>query len=356
MKKFRVSKKFWLVPIPKFWLWGLILSALIVMGLFIFLLFFFKDEPPEDIIIQNGVQKDIQKPVSFIYRYDGKEKEYLSDQGESWQDSTFSRFIYDAAPEGLELDKCYYFFYDNVGQKATVGGERKCNRELTITVGDGKGCPSQEENACTLYVYAIDSAGNESDSYGSAVYHIDWQSPKIGEPYLENKNYLAEVSDNLEVGYCWLYVNGKNAGPMKIKDNLAYLEYPVPEDESSTAFVRCADHYAPERENYLNLASSKLAEFIVFKNHPPEISLCRVNPVKGTSETAFQFEAEAVDPDGDNLFYNWDFGDGESSNKKNPIHYYFSPNTYQPKVIVLDGNGEDVNCSTAWVVVSSDND
>ena len=39
--------------------------------------------------------------------------------------------------------------------------------------------------------------------------------------------------------------------------------------------------------------------------------------------------------------YAWDFGDGETSNKKSPKHYYSSPGIYPVKLIVVDGELSD---------------
>lgn len=344
MGKIRLAKKFWLIFL-----------ILIILFLFVFFSWLSQNEIPEEIKIKGLSQEEIKKPVSSVYLYDFKEKEYLSDKGESWQNSNFIRYIYDLAPGDSNLDKCYYFLYDNLTKRTTAGGQRKCNDNLTVTVGENRDCSSQGEKACTLYVFAKDSLGNEGEMT-TVTYHIDWKSPKVGKAYQKEKNYLAEVSDNLKVGYCWLYLDNENVGSMEIENSLAILEYPAQKEESYTVFVRCADHYVPEKENYLNLAFGELAEFVIAQNHPPEVSYCRVIPTQGTVKTDFRFEVVAVDPDDDTLSYKWDFGEGEFSNEENPTHYYSSSGTYQPKVTVLDSKGEEVNCSTAWVVISSNNE
>ncbi len=341
MKKFWNSKKFWLI------------FALIGIGLFIW--FFWLSTKirwgvPEEIKNSAGTQARINKSVSSVYRYDFQKQEYLSDEGQSWQNSDFARFIYDLAPAGSTLEKCYYFLYDNFKKEMTGGNQRKCNSNLTITVGENKNCSSQGENACTLYVYAVDDLGIQGEM-ATVTYNIDYEGPRIGKVSLEDKSYLAEVSDNLKVSYCWLYLNNKNVGSMKIENNLASLEYSFLNGESYNAFVRCADQYDAERGEYLNINSGELTEIVIAQNHPPKISFCRVIPTQGSTQTNFKFETEASDPDGNALSYQWDFGDGEISNEKNPSHYYKSLNTYEPKVIVSDGEKE-LTCLTAWIIVS----
>lgn len=333
----KVSKKFLFL-----------LSALIVIGFFIF--FFLKADISLETIKEKKYFSTDLLSVSSVYRYDFEKKEYIFDNKGGWQNSDFTRYIYDLSPEGKNLETCYYFLYDNIEKKVTSGGQRKCNTNLIITVGKGKACSSQGENACTLYVFARDSDDIEGE-YGIASYHIDWQKPEVGKPYRRNGFFLTETYDNLNVDYCWLYLNGKNVGSMNIESGLASLEYFFEVEESYSVFVRCADHYDNEMNRYLNFSSGDAAEFFIFKNRPPEINFCKVFPVPGNLKTEFTFEVEVFDPDEDELNYFWDFGDGETSNEKNPVHQYPKIGTFEPKVEVFDGHGGKDGCSTAWVVV-----
>ncbi|OGZ18953.1 MAG: hypothetical protein A2175_01310 [Candidatus Nealsonbacteria bacterium RBG_13_42_11] len=324
--------------------------ALIVIGLFI--CFFLLPETfiPQEVKNKEGIVSATELSISSVYRYDFKEQNYVSDEGNSWQNSDFTRYVYDVAPAGATLEKCYYFLYDNVKKETTFIGQRKCNANLTITVGENKNCLSQGELACTLYIYAVDNVGNLGEM-AAVTYHIDWESPKIGKPYQENQNFISEVSDNIEVNYCWFYLDGENRGAMKIENGLATFNYKINEEEKHAVYVRCADQYNAEKEEYLNIASSGLFETVAFKNQPPKISSCKVSPTQGNKGTNFSFQIEASDPNGDNLNYNWYFGDGRTSNEKNPNHYYSLSGTFEPKVIISDGR-ENTVCATAWVIVS----
>jgi len=340
--KFKIPQNFWWV--------SLIVVALICLGLFIYFFWFLPNQIPEEIKEKENSQQEIEKAFSSVYRYDSKQKQYLSDPGNSWQNKDFVRYIYDQAPEGSEADKCYYFFYDNLKEQATYSGQRRCNANLTISLGEGRACSSQGEDACTIYIYAIDSNGLRGEMT-VITYHIDWQKPQVSQAIeKENNLFLAEVTDNLKVGNCWLYFNEEKVGLMEVEDGQATLNYPT-EEQSYTFWVTCVDHYEPEREVYLNVSSGQVGKSILAQNHAPQISSCRVVPAQGSREAKFLFFVEASDLDQDPLSYGWDFGDGQFSDEKTPTHSYSNLGTFEPKVVVSDGK-EEARCSTAWVIVS----
>jgi len=210
--------------------------------------------------------------------------------------------------------------------------------------------------------------------FGTATHNIDWEVPIVGKIYIENKElsepiyaekgksqtYLVEVSDNVGLDYCWLYINGENIKEMEITPQpckngescIASAEHAFTAGEIHRAWARCADHYNSEGGNYLNISSGPPVEINISVNHSPEVSSCHVSPTSGTSLTNFQFKVEASDSDEDLLSYNWDFGDEENSNEQNPNHRYLKPGIYQPKVTVFDGKDGQDSCSTAWVTVA----
>lgn len=361
--------------------WTLLVLLITLLGVLIYFFVLPRNEVSED-EIPKDFRDDEVAPISSIYKYDWRAKEYIPDSGEGWQSLSFIRYIYDLDEES-GLDTCYYFIYDNIREEISGGSSRRCNHNLIIRVGPEGVCSSQGKKACTLYVFATDRRGNgtmEADRditpprFETAAYHIDWEEPKVGKIYIENQEvkdiidiekdkpltYLAKVSDNIELNYCWLYINGENVKKMEIRPNpcqngtecKASVEYTFTEGETHFIWTRCADHYSPETNGYLNISAGLPVKVILAVNHPPEISSCKVTPTQGTLETEFQFEVEAIDIDEDKLSYKWDFGDGESSSQQNPQYHYLAVGTYQPKVEVLDNKGGKDNCSTAWVTVS----
>ena len=171
--KLRLSKKFLFF-----------ILVLILIGLFIFFFLSFPVEEKEVTFGKEEISPDIELPVSSAYRYDFEKREYFSDKGESWQNSDFTRYIYDLSPKNSELDKCYYLFYNNITKEVVTGGQRKCNFNLIITVGQDKSCFSQGENACTLYIYAVDKTGLQGEMT-AVTYHIYWEKPKVEKVTIE---------------------------------------------------------------------------------------------------------------------------------------------------------------------------
>ena len=358
-------KKFW--QLKKIWL---IFLVLLIAGLFIYFIWSpEKESIPKEIKESEEIKKETNIPISSIYRYDYEKKEYVKDNGKSWQNKDLTRYIYDLAPEGSQLDSCYYFTYNNTEKSVVNGGQRECNSNLTITVGEDKNCFFQGENSCALYVYAVDTEGKQG-KIASVTYNIDFEKPLIGKPYtkgnesypliIEKKetiNYKAIISDNTELNYCWFYLDGEEKEMIRIKpfckeNCLVSLDYVIEEGGIHNVLFRCADHFDTERGEYLNLAYGEATEVLISVNQPPEISFCKVFPNQGNIQTGFQFQIEASDLDNDSLFFLWDFGDGESSDEKNPVHFYKTTGTFEPKVTVFDNKEGEGECFTAWVVVS----
>jgi PKD repeat protein len=57
------------------------------------------------------------------------------------------------------------------------------------------------------------------------------------------------------------------------------------------------------------------------------------------------FTAAASDPDGDALFYNWNFGDGATASGASETHGYAASGTYTGTVTVSDATGATVSSS-----------
>ena len=75
-------------------------------------------------------------------------------------------------------------------------------------------------------------------------------------------------------------------------------------------------------------------------NEPPVIESVTADPDSGDAPLEVDFTAEASDPDGDDLTYEWDFDDGGTSNQQNPTHTYTDPGVYEAEVNVSDGEAQ----------------
>ena len=341
MKNFWKSKKFWLI-----------LFALIIIGFFVYIFWFSEEEIPLEEILTGGgyseeIKSDKSEPASQI----------RSPDSGLWLSRGFEINVLDEDLEsGLDKDSCQYkvLSYGLNGTEHSTGWQsRKCNSFTLIEVGQGKACSFEGQKACWVYVRSADKAGNwhlAAEEKGSIKYfNIDWTLPEVGRVSIENNRAQVSVLDNFKVAACNLYLDNKNLGLMSFlvpgcqKECQAYKDLEVEfESGESKIFAVCKDAAG----NY-----GRGEELVIKENLAPEISFCRVIPAQGSTQTDFQFQVEASDPDQDLLFYLWDFGDGQSSQEKNPFHNYSEIGTFEPKVKVLDDQGGEDICSTAWVVV-----
>jgi len=84
-------------------------------------------------------------------------------------------------------------------------------------------------------------------------------------------------------------------------------------------------------------------------NNPPvaDFSYIPLNPLAGDSVS---FADQSYDPDGNVVFWRWDFGDGTTSYERNPRHVFSSPGTYTVTLTVKDDRGAEKSISRAIYV------
>lgn len=340
----------------------LLLIVLIGIGLFIY---FFVFLPPaedfEEEEIPEEVKLDKIPPSTAV----------ISPENKSWHNTDFEVTINDSdigagLVDFLAGEKGCQYLIEDLGTNQVSGGLRRCDPvKILVLVGEEKTCSSSysKENLslgkCKVSTLAIDKAGNQS-GWKSRVFNIDLIKPEVEEIFLDqnlelNQNYLFEttVSDNSKVTGCWFYVDGELIDiPTDIKpipcenENQCkvFLNYTFEKEGDFSIRFGCIDRAG-------NLGFGKVLLAKVTTNHPPQISSCKVNPTQGSTETEFRFEVLVADPDGDQIFYLWDFGDGKNSTEENPTHRYERTDIFEPKVSVFDEKGEESECSTAWVIV-----
>ena len=86
---------------------------------------------------------------------------------------------------------------------------------------------------------------------------------------------------------------------------------------------------------YEGKSASKKVTVIEKTNQPPKASFTYEK-----DGLTVRFTSTSSDPDGDIETYSWFFGDGGTSNQKNPIHTYSSEGTYTVVLIVWDDKGK----------------
>ncbi|WP_030708064.1 PQQ-dependent sugar dehydrogenase [Streptomyces griseus] len=93
-------------------------------------------------------------------------------------------------------------------------------------------------------------------------------------------------------------------------------------------------------------------EYLAGSNRSP-VAKAAADKTSGTTPLAVSFSsAGSADPEGGNLTYAWDFGDGTTSTDPNPSHTYTTAGTYNPTLTVTDPEGLT---GTASLVVTAGN-
>lgn len=88
------------------------------------------------------------------------------------------------------------------------------------------------------------------------------------------------------------------------------------------------------------------------------VAVIIAKPLKGNSPLFVQFNgAKSYSPNGRIVSYLWDFGDGDTSTKKNPTNSYWSatygkPREYTAKLIVKDNKGQSADSTVVIEVLT----
>ena len=88
-------------------------------------------------------------------------------------------------------------------------------------------------------------------------------------------------------------------------------------------------------------------------NLAPVFSACDVDSIEGTTQVNFKFNftSEASDPNGDEIKYEWDFGDGNKAEGQNVEYNYKTVGFYIPKAKVTDTKGAFSYCIASSLTI-----
>ncbi|MDP6143940.1 MAG: DUF6130 family protein, partial [Candidatus Marinimicrobia bacterium] len=182
---------------------------------------------------------------------------------------------------------------------------------------------------------------------------ISITSPMDGATMSENdfsvsfevENFIVE--GNIE-GHIHVYVDGS---PNAYGEHMVYSTDPIAltgvPDGAHTIMLQLVDQahqpFDPSIESVVNITV--------------DTSVPNTAPEAGFTWTAdgltVTFSNSSFDPDGDEMTYSWDFGDGNSSTDENPIHTYDAAGTYGVSLNASDG---DLSSTTTADVTVTDED
>lgn len=93
------------------------------------------------------------------------------------------------------------------------------------------------------------------------------------------------------------------------------------------------------------------SETIVVANIPP-VARFRVTPTNVEPGDVVHFWDESSDREGEDLTYEWDFGDGKASNDRDPVHVYTESGFYEATLAVTDDEGaSDMSVTSIQIVM-----
>ncbi len=93
------------------------------------------------------------------------------------------------------------------------------------------------------------------------------------------------------------------------------------------------------------------SETIVVANIPP-VARFRVTTTNVEPGDVVHFWDESSDREGEDLTYEWDFGDGKASNNRDPVHVYTESGFYEATLAVTDDEGaSDMSVTSIQIVM-----
>jgi len=203
-----------------------------------------------------------------------------------------------------------------------------------------------------LSLFKIDHNGNQ-----------EWRK-YYGGPYFDTGTAIEQTNDN---GY--IVTGGFSENEYDRMDAILLKTDNTGNEEWCTTFGggesdMCQEVHQTEDEGYIVAGFTNsygeggqeawLVKFGAFENQRPNTPSKPSGPSSGKIYQKYNFIVSTTDPDGDQLYYLFDFGDGvtsfwygpyESGEECTASHIYHERGHYQVKVKAQDSSGAESNCS-----------
>jgi cytochrome c len=189
--------------------------------------------------------------------------------------------------------------------------------------------------------------GGSESPMGGPVYRFDPENPsdtKLPE-YFDGHWFLGEW------GRSWVKETAVDSlgGPLEVSDFLNTPEHDI---------VRVMDmEIGPDGALYVldygtgsfNGTPESAVHRFDYVEGAPQVSIS-ADPTEGEIPLEVAFASEASDPEGGELEYSWDFGDGGTSDEPAPVHTYTAAGTYEAELTVTD---EDDNTASDSIEIEA---
>jgi hypothetical protein len=141
---------------------------------------------------------------------------------------------------------------------------------------------------------------------------------------------------------------------------------PLP-GESTVHYYIHAEDESGRSENHPYIGAPNAHTFTISgapPNSPPEKPEKPIGTPSGKVKTTYTYSTQTTDPDGDNVSYMWDWGDGTTSEWLGPFnsgvtmsvnHSWSTKGTYQIRAKAKDTNGAESNWSDPFSVTMPQN-
>jgi len=223
-----------------------------------------------------------------------------------------------------------------------------------ILTGQSSQTRSQPED---LSLFKIDNNGNE-----------EWRK-YYGKPYFDTGVSVEQTNDN---GY--IVTGGFSIDASETMDAILLKTDSNGDEEWCVTFGgvnsdECFEVHQTEDGGYIVAGltysygeggpDAWLVKFGAFGNQRPNTPSRPSGPSSGKINQEYTFTASTTDPDGDQLYYLFDFGDGvtsfwygpyDSGEECNASHIWFEKGSYQVKVKAQDSNGAESDWSDPFPV------
>jgi glucose/arabinose dehydrogenase/chitodextrinase len=245
----------------------------------------------------------------------------------------------------LGLRNPFRAYYDSPSGKfyvGDVGGNVASTavEELDVgTRGANYGWPNSEgpcSPPCTSPIYSYRHNGRDAAIVAGFVYHgsqfpSSYRGSFFFADYAQNwiKRLTFDASGNVNGVYNFEPINGSADGPT---GDVVFMT------EGPDGALYYVDLGYSDTTNTAGLSKIRRIRFINGGNQPP-VAVAAANPTSGPPPLSVSFSsAGSTDPEGQNLTYQWTFGDSTTSTAANPTHIYTQSGQYTARLTVSDGS------------------